>query len=448
MNVSTKELSRPVVFGPDDGPLVRRSEIHLLPDPTRTVTRPFQPGAENVGPGLSRAAPVIDRILGLTEEEAVAALDDVEQRFGERHRAMRKTFRNAAARVLSTMSFETPLSTARLVLIGAVFTQECAIEAAALCNPSVVFAPGSTEAARSGAHDAELVLSVRGIGEGHRSTIGFRTGRVRTDGSVTIDAPDPFPITSDATDLANADEVGPAYRSVFGGGSSTVSERVLWPHLGEESNGMEDARFVRFVDERGRVSYLATYTAFDGSTVRQRLLETVDFVGFTSRSIAGVGANGKGLAIFPRKIDGRYAALTRSDRESNGIAFSDTLMHWNEPFVIQSPTHPWEIVQLGNCGSPVEVDAGWLVLTHGVGALRTYSIGALLLDRDDPTKVIGRTATPLITSDISTPGGYVPNAIYTCGAIVHGDNFVIPYAIADRAITVATVSVQALLASM
>ena len=312
----------------------------------------------------------------------------------------------------------------------------------------MVFAPGSTEAARSGAHDAELVLSVRGIGEGHRSVIGFRTGRVRTNGSVEIDRPDPFPITSDGTDLANDDEVGPAYRSVFGGGSSTVSERVLWPHLGEESNGMEDARFVRFVDERGRVSYLATYTAFDGSTVRQRLLGTVDFVGFTSRSIAGVGANGKGLAIFPRMIDGRYAALTRSDRESNGVAFSDTLMHWNEPFVIQSPTHPWEIVQLGNCGSPVEVDAGWLVLTHGVGALRTYSIGALLLDRDDPTKVIGRTSTPLITSDISTPGGYVPNAIYTCGSIVHGDNFVIPYAIADRAITVATVSVRALLATM
>jgi predicted GH43/DUF377 family glycosyl hydrolase len=426
--------------------LVRVTDIHLLPDPNRLVTRPFQPGAENVGPGLSRAGAVIDRVFALTETEAILALEDVEQRFGERHRAMRKTFRTNAARMLATVAPELSenLTTAKLVLLGAVFTQECAIEASALCNPSIVFAPGSTDAALNGTDDADFVMSVRGIGEGHRSTIGFRTGRVQTDGAVVIDPAGPFAVTADATDLP---AVG-SYRSVFGGGSSLVSERVLWPHFGEESSGMEDARFVRFVDERGRATYYGTYTAFDGSTVRQRLLETTDFAGFTSHAVSGTGAIGKGLALFPRKIQGRYAALTRSDRETNGVAFSETLVDWGDPHVIQSPTHAWEVVQLGNCGSPVETPDGWLILTHGVGALRTYSIGALLLDLDDPTKVIGRTSTPLLTPDMSQPGGYVPNAIYTCGKLAHGDLLVIPFGVADRSIAVATLSIAALIASM
>ncbi len=428
-------------------PLVDLRDIHLLPDPTRLVTRPFQPGAENVGPGLSRAAAVIDRVLTLTEEQAVAALDDVEQRFGERHRAMRKTFRTNAARMLATVKGGEDLTTAKLVLLGAVFTQECAIEAAALCNPSIVFAPGSSDAAINGIDDADIVMSVRGIGEGHRSTIGFRTGRVQTNGTVVIDPAGPFPVTVEAKDLESSD-AGSSYRSVFGGGSSMLSERVLWPHLGEESSGMEDARFVRFADERGRVKYYGTYTAFDGATVRQRLLETTDFVTFTSHPISGAGAIGKGLAIFPRKIDGRYAALTRSDRESNGVAFSETLVNWGEPHVIHSPSHAWEVVQLGNCGSPIETTDGWFVLTHGVGALRTYSIGALLLDLDDPTKVIGRTSTPLLSPNMSKPGGYVPNAIYTCGKLAHGDMLVIPFAVADRSITVATASIKALIATM
>ncbi len=448
--------------------LVRDTGIRLSHDTSRVITRFFQPGAENVGPGRSRAAAVVERVRALSEEEAIAALDDVERRFGDRHRSMRKTWRDHAAQVLTSFASDgapmsatpdhsaTPdrlsgaLTTAKLLLIGAVFTQEYAIEGAALCNPSVVLAPGAAPARADGQRSVEFVMSVRGIGEGHRSTIGFRSGRVSPDGSVVVDPPDPFPVAVEPTVGAFRREPAlpdGSYRIGFAP-SGALSSRVLYPFLGVESGGMEDVRFVRFVDDFGAVSYFGTYTAFDGSTVRQRLLRTKDFVVFTSMPVNGPGAIGKGLALFPRKVNGRFAALTRSDRESNGVSFSDDISFWGEPTHIQDPVHAWEVVQLGNCGSPIETDAGWIVLTHGVGALRTYSIGALLLDLDDPTKVIGSTTTPLLTPNIEQPGGYVPNAIYSCGAFVVGDTMILPYSIADQSIAVVTVSVPALLNRM
>lgn len=448
--------------------LVRDTGIRLSHDTSRVITRFFQPGAENVGPGRSRAAAVVERVRALSEEEAIAALDDVERRFGDRHRSMRKTWRDHAAQVLTSFASDgapmsatpdhsaTPdrlsgaLTTAKLLLIGAVFTQEYAIEGAALCNPSVVLAPGAAPARADGQRSVEFVMSVRGIGEGHRSTIGFRSGRVSPDGSVVVDPPDPFPVVVEPTVGAFRREPAlpdGSYRIGFAP-SGALSSRVLYPFLGVESGGMEDVRFVRFVDDFGAVSYFGTYTAFDGSTVRQRLLRTKDFVVFTSMPVNGPGAIGKGLALFPRKVNGRFAALTRSDRESNGVSFSDDISFWGEPTHIQDPVHAWEVVQLGNCGSPIETDAGWIVLTHGVGALRTYSIGALLLDLDDPTKVIGSTTTPLLTPNIEQPGGYVPNAIYSCGAFVVGDTMILPYSIADQSIAVVTVSVPALLNRM
>ncbi len=448
--------------------LVSDTGIRLSHDTSRVITRFFQPGAENVGPGRSRAAAVVERVRALSEEEAVAALDDVERRFGDRHRSMRKTWRDHAAQVLTSLPSDgvlesaTPggpdspdrpaetLTTAKLLLIGAVFTQEYAIEGAALCNPSVVLAPGVAPTAVSHERPLEFVMSVRGIGEGHRSTIGFRSGRVSPDGSVVVDPPDPFPVVVEPTvGTFRREPALPdgSYRIGFAP-SGALSSRVLYPFLGVECGGMEDVRFVRFVDDLGAGSYFGTYTAFDGYTVRQRLLRTKDFVVFTSMPVNGPGAIGKGLALFPRKVNGRFAALTRSDRESNGVSFSDDIGFWGEPTHIQDPVHAWEVVQLGNCGSPIETDAGWIVLTHGVGALRTYSIGALLLDLDDPTKVIGSTTTPLLTPNIEQPGGYVPNAIYSCGAFVVGDVMILPYSIADQSIAVVTVSVPALLDRM
>lgn len=450
--------SAPARSGPGDRSAWREEElvhdtgIRLTPDRSRVITRFFAPGAENVGPGFSRAAVVVERVRALTEDEAVAALDDVERRFGERHRSMRKTWRDHASQVLASTDAERPdpdgttLSTAKLLLVGAVFTQEYGLEGAALCNPSVVVAPGQLVGTGSSAESVEFIMSVRGIGEGHRSSIGFRSGRVSIDGSVQVDPPDPFPVTVDPTvGIFRREPPLPegSYRVGFAP-SGAPSSRVLYPFLGVECGGMEDVRFVRFVDDLGAVSYFGTYTAFDGLTVRQRLLQTRDFVVFTSMPVNGPGANGKGLALFPRKVNGRFAALTRSDRESNGVSFSDDVRFWGEPTHIQDPLHAWEIVQLGNCGSPIETEAGWIVLTHGVGALRTYSIGALLLDLDDPTKVIGSTTTPLLTPNIEQPGGYVPNAIYSCGGLVFGDTLVLPYSIADQSIAVTTISVPAL----
>jgi predicted GH43/DUF377 family glycosyl hydrolase len=228
----------------------------------------------------------------------------------------------------------------------------------------------------------------------------------------------------------------------------TVSERVLWPSMEAEQAGMEDARFVRFVDDDGSVTYYATYTAYSGSHISQQLLKTKDFQSFTSGPLVGKAAANKGLALFPRRIHGRYAAMSRSDRETNTVALADHLAVWTTASPCQQPAEPWEALQLGNCGPPIETDAGWLVLTHGVGPMRTYSIGAILLHLDDPTRVLGRLRRPLLSPTQDEQNGYVPNVVYSCGALVHADTLVIPYGIADRGIGIATVPLPQLLATM
>jgi predicted GH43/DUF377 family glycosyl hydrolase len=229
---------------------------------------------------------------------------------------------------------------------------------------------------------------------------------------------------------------------------TACSERVLRPAMGAEAAGMEDARFVRFVDDDGTVTYYATYTAYSGSRISQQLLETSDFRCFTSKPIVGRAAANKGLGLFPRRIDGRLAAMSRSDRETNTLAYSDHLLVWANSSPCQQPLNVWEVLQLGNCGPPIETDAGWLVLTHGVGPMRTYSIGAILLDLDDPTKIIGRLRQPLLSPAADEQNGYVPNVVYSCGALVHAETLVIPYGIADSAIGFATVSMPALVAAL
>jgi predicted GH43/DUF377 family glycosyl hydrolase len=383
------------------------------------------------------------------------------------------------------------------------FTSEYTIEAAALCNPSIVAHPDQ-EGVRAGG--LRFVMSVRGIGEGHRSTIGFRTGDISADGGVAVDPPGPYPqigrigpgplyrstfrgkLCRECEDGANAtvvlerlgDRFGVddlergiqalraqsdtrpnaeqtiaqlhviaacSYSSSFPA-ETKVSERVLWPATGVESRGMEDARFVRFVDDDGSVTYYAGYTAYDGHGINQQLIETTDFATFASSPLVGPAAANKGLALFPRRIGGRYAAMTRHDEENNAIAFSDDVRRWEDAVTCQLPHQPWETIQLGNCGSPIETDDGWLVLTHGVGPMRTYSIGALLLDLDDPTRVIGRLAQPLLSPAVDEQDGYVPNVVYSCGSVVHGENLVIPYAIADTSIGFASIRLADLRASL
>ncbi len=425
----------------------------LRPDASRVVARLFVAGHEVVGGGDARATGLVARLLALGEDEVQARLADLLVRFGGRHRDLVATFSSHADRLSDRLPPDAELSQERWLLLGATFTHEYALEAASLCNPSLVPDPDQA-GAPPGA--LRVVMSVRGIGEGHLSTIGFRTGVVTADGEVDLDDPEPYP-TLGSTDPGVSEHAAfrgllqpiasRSYTTYFPV-DSHLSERVLWPAMAAESHGVEDARFVRFVEDDGSATFLATYTAFDGVDVSQQLLQTSDFRTFASSPMAGPAAAGKGLALFPRRIGGRFAALSRHDREANAVAFSDGLERWGDAVTFQVPRWDWEILQLGNCGSPIETDAGWLVLTHGVGPMRTYSIGALLLDLDDPSRVLAATREPVLSPTAGEQDGYVPNVVYTCGALLHADALVIPYAFADQAISVATVSCGDLLASM
>ena len=475
--------------------------VHLERDPSRVVTKFFVAGQEDVGPGDSRAAPVIQRVLDLSEQEVAAALSDLDERFLTRHHDLHATFREHAAMLTSRLGDTHHISPERELLLGASFTNEFAIEGAALCNPSAVLSPY-----QDGSGAVSFVMSVRAIGEGHRSSIEFRTGTLGADATVTIDDPAPFPVVGAATPALNRREVFRARLAELGGeresaafvlddlpdcfddeqlyrrfgaltaddatrthvdeiigqmralskSSYTVdfptktalSERVLWPQAPAESHGMEDVRLVRFTGDDGSVTYYGTYTAYDGVNIAQHVLSTDDFVSFSVAPTAGPAAVGKGLALFPRTIGGRYVALSRSDRETNAVAYSDDMHCWYSSEVIQTPSHAWEILQLGNCGSPIETEAGWLVLTHGVGAMRTYSLGALLLDRDHPERVLAHTAEPLLTPSPDHRDGYVPNVVYTCGGLLVGERLFVPYGVADSAVRCISLKTRDLVAAM
>jgi predicted GH43/DUF377 family glycosyl hydrolase len=467
------------------------------------ITKLFVPGQEGFELQESRAGVVLSRILALTDDDVAATLDDVLTRFDGRHRHLEDTFRRHARELADRLDPDRQLSDARMLLLGATFTSEYAIEGAALCNPSIVAHPDQSDTTPG---SLRFVMSVRGIGEGHQSSIGLRTGAVDAAGHAMIDEPAPFAATGrvsgallDAAvfrvELNRIDHTGQAAAYVFDAlgdrftrsdlderldnlrahlstrgqaertvdrirliaarfytvefpSEVTLSERVLWPAMEAEQAGMEDARFVRFVDDDGSVIYYATYTAYSGSRISQQLLDTTDFQNFTSGPLVGRAAANKGLALFPRRIGGRYAAMSRSDRETNTVAFADDVSIWPSASPCQQPTEAWEALQLGNCGPPIETDAGWLVLTHGVGPMRTYSIGAILLDIDDPTRVLGRLRRPLLTPAPDEQNGYVPNVVYSCGALVHADTVVIPYGIGDSAIGLATAPLPDLLAEM
>ena len=476
------------------GELVTRNPQRLAADPSRVITRLFVPGQEGFEHRDSRAGAVLERILALDEDEVGRSLDDVVTRFDGRHRDLVGTFAQHAGELADRLDSDIARSPSRMLLLGATFTSEYAIEAAALCNPSIVAHP---DQAGTATDSLRFVMSVRGIGEGHRSSIGFRTGVVDAQGGVTVDTASRFatvgavssPLLDAAvfrSELALHRDAGEAadfvldalgdrftmadldeqldtlqtHMSTRGRAQRTISlirtiaerfyavefsdeiplsERVLFPAMGAEAVGMEDARFVRFVDDDGSVRFYATYTAYSGSLISQQLLETTDFASFTSMPMVGSAAANKGLALFPRRIGGRFAAMSRSDRESNSVAFSDVPFNWPTAQPCQRPTRAWEALQLGNCGPPIETEAGWLVLTHGVGPMRTYRIGAILLDLEEPTRVIGRLRQPLLSPGPDEQNGYVPNVVYSCGALVHNETLVLPYGIGDAAVGIATV---------
>ena len=482
--------------------LAERTQVQLGPDPSRVVSQLFVAG-EEFASGASRTSAVARRVLDLDDDAVDAELARVLRHFQGRHAHLAADLVAHFNQINQSSDDTSDFSVARRMLLGAYATSEYAVESAALCNPSIVAHPTQADVA---AGALRVVLSLRAVGEGHVSSIEFRTGVLDEDGDIHVEDPgrmavagrvEPGPYDRDAfaSLLAVAGDDPEVASAVLGRLPATftraelavsmaelsaralqrssvrdlvdrirtvadanytasfpedtsLAQRVLRPGGPTESHGMEDARFVRFVDDDASVTYFATYTAFDGSQVSPRLLATDDFRTFITSQLTGRAATNKGMALFPRRINGRYVALSRWDRESNAITTSADAHAWDEGTEIQHPRLPWELVQVGNCGSPMETAEGWLVITHGVGPMRTYSLGAMLLERDDPRVMRGQLTEPLLEPISSERDGYVPNVVYSCGSIVHGDWLVLPYAYGDRTTTFARVPLAKLLRSI
>jgi predicted GH43/DUF377 family glycosyl hydrolase len=475
------------------------SSIDLRPSFERVLNRPFIPASPD------QVSNIIERVLSFSEAEVETQLACLRDEFAHRHPNLEKSWLRQFEKVGAYLSNEAFLPTSRRLLIGAFFTGEYAVESVALFNPSIVPHPDQTDL---GADDLRFILALRAVGEGHISSIEFRSGVVRKNHSIELDnatglvtaadiETDPtfsrniflhklqekglennwsrsvmnrLGVTFTRTELdeslrhathetqRHSEDVKRAieclhwlvnsnYELNFSL-STPLSQRVIFPVSLNESHGMEDARFVRFVDEDGRATYYATYTAYDGRVILPQLIETNDFLRFRVRTLTGPAIQNKGMALFPKRIDGRYAMLSRYDDENLYLMFSDDLYFWSDPQLLVRPSRPWEFVKIGNCGSPIETDAGWLVLTHGVGPMRKYCISALLLDLQNPLKVIGRLNEPLLKPAADQTNGYVPNVVYTCGALVHGGRLILPYGLNDTITEIATIELETLLTAL
>ena len=378
-------------------------------------------------------------MLRLDAEAAVQQLSDVLDNFEGRHRNLIDIFEARAQDMEDALEPHADLNKTQRRLIGAYFLNEYSFEASALFNPSIVRHPDQTGAPENG---CRFILSLRAVGEGHISSLTFRSGTIAADGSVAVDPTARLaavPKVRCRTPTPNGDEI-----EVEFGNDEELSERTIFPITDSQSNGIEDARFVEFDDGERRTFY-ATYTAYSGRAIRSELIETADFRSFRMTPLGGSAARNKGMALFPRKIDGRYAMIGRQDNENLYLIYSDDLYTWDGGHAILQPEYPWEFVQIGNCGSPIELDDYWLLLTHGVGPVRKYSIGAVLLDKKDPSKVLARSREPLVRAEPTEREGYVPNVVYTCGAMRHGDQIILPYAISDTYSNFATIKIAALM---
>jgi predicted GH43/DUF377 family glycosyl hydrolase len=478
--------------------LVKRRSTVLNAESSRVITRPHIPG------GRARIKRLIERVSRLGADEVNHVLEHVLEEFSGRHRNFRAVLDRNFERISQYVPKRVSLSTEQRLLLGAYFTSEYSVEAAALFNPSIVPHPDQKGLEKG---SLRFIMSFRATGEGHVSSVEFRSGIVDENEDIYFDAVSQYVATPEIhTDplyhrlhfRRKLEEMGARdqvmnrlleglgdtftivelekqienlrstrfrtidknhaidtalwlarsnYEVIFGS-DQPISERVIFPVSQNESAGIEDARFVHFTDDDGTVTYYATYTAYNGFKILPQLLETDDFLTFRMHTLSGHAAQNKGMALFPRKINGRYVMLSRQDGVNNYIMFSNSLRFWEDSRLLQEPVHPLEFVQIGNCGSPVETAEGWLALFHGVGPMRKYSIWAELLDIDDPSKVIGRLEEPLLAPDEHEREGYVPNVVYSCGSMIHGDTLIIPYGIADQRCRVASVSISALLSRL
>lgn len=423
-------------------PLVAHQPLYLRPDPQRVVLRPFKPAVEpreHNPTDRARANHIVDRVMALDPASAGHEWAEVLHHFQDRHRDLARRCDERADEMEHVFNEHPGFTQVQRRLVGAYFLQEYAYEAAALFNPSVVAHPDQTGAPAGG---LRLMFSLRASGEGHVSSIAFRAATADAQGRVIMD-----PISALAgLPKTIRDPAGPDSVDLLFDEATDIAERVIFPVTEAQSNGVEDARFVAFEDE-GRKTYYATYTAFSGLAIRSELIETTDFRSFRMVPLTGAASRNKGMALFPRKIDGRFAMIGRQDNESLYLTYSTDLTHWEDGAVILRPEYPWEFVQIGNCGSPIELDEGWLLLTHGVGPLRQYCIGAALLDKANPLNVLGRSREPIICPAPDERGGYVPNVVYTCGAIRLGGRIILPYAVSDSFCRLGTLKIADLIAS-
>ncbi len=475
---------------------IHPSGIVLMPKSSRVLVRSF------VSSDPERVEHILDRAFSLSDEAVAAELGFLRAEFHARHHDLEACWRRHFTLVAGGIG-DRALTADRKLYIGALFSGEYAIESAALFNPSIVAHPDQSGLADS---DLRFVLSLRATGEGHISSIEFRSGVVHADFRISLDPVSPYvtapgvkenptyrksvfthkldemgfdnewsrrvmaalgrDFTHEQLRAATAEAKGDAsereanrtmecihwlassnYEISFPPGVA-LSQRIIFPVSANESNGIEDARFVLFEDEDGSRCYYATYTAYNGHAILPQLIETVDLENFRVLTLNGRAAQNKGMALFPRRIGGRYAMLSRQDDENLYVMFSDNLHFWNEPRFLASPRSPWEFVKIGNCGSPIETPEGWLVIMHGVGPMRRYCIGAMLLDRDQPDRVLGRLVKPLVEPEGELREGYVPNVVYSCGAMLHGSRLIFPYAFSDTKTTIATIELSDLLGAM
>jgi len=424
---------------------LNRQALYLRPDPARVIVRPFKPATEprDLNPtDKTRANHIVDRVLALDPEAVAHQLADVLENFQGRHRNLLETFEARADVMEQALAAHGIFSNVQRQLIGAYFLNEYSFEASALFNPSIVPHPDQSDAPKGG---LRFVLSLRAVGEGHVSSLTFRAGTIAADGSLSVD-PTARLASSPRINRRVSGPDGDLIELTFNP-EEELSERVIFPVTESQSNGIEDARFVDFSDG-DRKLYYATYTAYSGRAIRSELIETKDFLSFRMSPLRGAASQNKGMALFPRRIAGKYAMIARQDNENLYLIYSDDLNTWEGGQAILKPEFPWEFVQIGNCGSPIELDEGWLLLTHGVGPVRKYSIGAALLDKNDPSKVLARSREPLLRPEPSEREGYVPNVVYTCGAMRHNDQIILPYAVSDTFSNFATIKISTLLDAM
>ncbi len=476
---------------------IDRKPVKVYPDPKRVIARFFFNGAD-------RAVEVVKQVLALSDEEVFGLISPLLQEYSKRHRNITKILIRHCKKIEAFIEkagyeFES-LNKYQKLLLGSYFTHEYSIESAAFFNPSIVEDPDQSDLVEG---EKRLIISFRAVGEGHISSVVFRRALVDRDNNITV-----IPVGNyidEAEVIKNAiynkklflkkgadsrieievlDEVGEklqdkfdyatlrkiildskslqkddlkkleydkilwlsdTYHEISFSRDTDISDRIIFPISEFERKGIEDARFVRFVKDDGSVIFYATYTAFDGAIIMPKLLQTTDFYDFKVSPLHGIGAQNKNLALFPRKINGKYAMMSRIDGWNNYLMYSEKLTVWDNPVKVQSPKFPWEIVQIGNCGSPIETEAGWLVITHGVGPMRRYCLGASLFDLEDPSIEIGRLVEPLVIPNTDEREGYVPNVLYSCGSIIHNGELIIPYGLSDYCSSFATVKIAILL---